>query len=276
MLAGAAAAALAWTATRMIAPTLGGPETVFLRTLMLLVVVSPWLMFRGRELLVVFRSRLHLLRIFAVGLSVTCFAVALSFSPLVQVTALSFVAPFFVLILARVCYGEQVSPYQWLAVALGFVGVLLVLAPALKTASAQLVGALLAIAGAFCLAVAWSSVRQLHALRQPLHILIVPPILMTVVVSGALALPSLEPPPMAALPILAVAAFFTLLSHLLQCLSFRHGRPTRVVPVDFTRLLFASLFGILLLGETPSIWLMLGALLIVVAALYTSQVRAET
>ena len=101
MLAGAAFAALAWTATRMVAPVLGGPETVFLRTLIPLVAVAPWLVLRGREMMVIFRSPLHLARIFAVGLSVTCFALALSYAPLVNVTALSFVAPLFVLVLAR-------------------------------------------------------------------------------------------------------------------------------------------------------------------------------
>jgi len=275
MLAGAGAAALAWTATRKIAPGLGGPETVFLRTLMLLVVVSPWLVFRGREMLVVFRSPLHLLRIFAIGLSVTCFAVALSFAPLVQVTALSFVAPFFVLILARIFYGEHVGAWQWLSVGTGFAGVILVLSPAaLAAASGEIAGAGLALGGAFCLAVAWTSLRRLHSLRQPLLVLVVPPIVMTAAVSGALALPRLRPPPLEVLPTLAAAALFTLLAHLLQCLSFRYGRPTRVAPVDFTRLLFATLFGVLLLGETPSQFLLFGSLLIVTAALYASRVRA--
>ena len=277
MLAGAGAAALAWTATRVVAPLLGGPETVFLRTLMVLVVVSPWLVFSGREMLAVFGSPLHLLRIFAIGASVTCFAWALSLAPLVEVTALSFVAPFFVLMLARLCYGERVGALQWLAVATGFAGVVLLLSPAaLAAASGPFAGALLAIGGAFWLAVGWICVRRLHAMSQTLPVLIVPPVLMTAALSAVLALPSFRLPPPEALPMLAVAAAFTLLSHLLQCLSFRYGRPTRVAPVDFTRLLFATLCGVVLLGETPSPFLLAGALLIVAAALYASRARPET
>jgi len=274
MLAGACAAALAWTATRAIAPLIGGPETVFLRTLILFVVTSPWLVFRGREMLLVFRTPLHLLRIFTVGVSVTCFAVALGFAPLVQVTALSFIAPFFVLILARLWHGERVLAAQWLAVATGFVGVLLVLSPGdTSPRSGHFVGALLAVVGAFCLAVGWTSVRQLLVMRQPLHLLLVPPLIMTLAVSGALAAPGFEVPPADAWPLLFIAAAFTILSHLLQMLAFRHGRPTRVAPVDFTRLIFASLFGTALLGETPSPFLLLGALLIAAAALYASRKR---
>jgi drug/metabolite transporter (DMT)-like permease len=97
---------------------------------------------------------------------------------------------------------------------------------------------------------------------------------MTLAVSGAIALPDLTMPPASTLPVLAAAALLTLLAHVLQIVSFRYGRPTRVAPVDFTRLLFATLFGALLLGETPSHTVLLGALLIVAAALYASKTRA--
>lgn len=244
MLAAAASAALAWTASRVVAPELGGAETVFLRTMMLLVVVSPWFFLRGREMLAAFRSPLHLLRLFAVGGSVTFFTVALGLAPLMQVTALSFVAPFFVLVMARIWHGERIGLAQWAAVGVGLVGVVLVVSPAeLAAAPGRLNGALLALVGAFCLAVAWTSVRRLHSMNQSLVVLVVPPIAMTVAVSGVLALPSLRLPPVEMLPMLALAAVFTLLSHVLQCLSFKHGRPTRVAPVDFTRLLFASFCG---------------------------------
>ncbi|MDP6706325.1 MAG: DMT family transporter [Alphaproteobacteria bacterium] len=274
MLAAAASAALAWAAPRTVAPELGGALTVFLRTLMLLVVVTPWLALQSGEMLAAFRSPLHLLRLFAIGWSVTCFTVALGLAPLVQVTALSFAAPFFVLLLARIWHGEPIRLVQWAAVGIGSVGVVLVVSPAALTdAPGRLAGPLLALVGAFCLAIAWTSVRRLHAMRQSLAVLVVTPIVMTVAVSGVLALPELRLPPEATLPALAVAAVFTLLAHLLQCLSFRHGRPTRVAPVDFTRLVFAALCGILLLGEQPSRYLVFGALLIAGAALYASRTR---
>jgi drug/metabolite transporter (DMT)-like permease len=275
MLAAAVAAALAWTATRVVAPILGGPETVFLRTLIVVAVLLPALIRWRREMLPVFRSPLHLLRIVAVGISVTCFAVALSLAPLVQVTALSFVAPLFVLLLARLFLGERVRAAQWLAVAAGLSGVVLVLSPATLAASpARFAGPLLSIGGAFFLAVGWTILRRLHSMQQALPVLVVPPALMTLAVSGAIALPDLAMPPASTLPVLAAAALLTLLAHVLQIVSFRYGRPTRVAPVDFTRLLFATLFGALLLGETPSHTVLLGALLIVAAALYASKTRA--
>ena len=177
-----------------------------------------------------------MLRIFAVGCSVTCFTIALSLAPLVQVTALSFTAPFFVLMLARICYRERIDFARWAAAGVGLAGVLFVIYPAagLAETPGQFNGVLLALVGSFCLATAWTSVRRLHSMSQSLAVLVVPPIVMTVAVSGTLALPSLQLPPVETLPVLAVAAVVTFLSHLLQCLSFRHGRPTRVAPVDFT------------------------------------------
>lgn len=271
MLAAAACAAFAWTATRTVALEIGGPSTVFIRTLMLLAVLSPWFLFNGRSMLVVFRSRLHLLRLVAVGLSVTCFTVALGLAPLAEVTALSFTAPLFVLLLARLFDAEPVGLARWIGVAVGLVGIALVVAPpALASPTRHIEGALIAVGGAFCLATAWTSVRRLHEMRQSLGVLIAPPLVTTVLVSGAFALPQLTLPSLRTLPVLAVAAVFTLLAHTLQCLSFRYGRPARVAPIDYTRLLFAVACGALVLNELPSQHALIGAALIVGAALQAS------
>ena len=54
---------------------------------------------------------------------------ALAFLPLAESTTISFVAPLFAVMLSALVLGEKVGPYRWSAVALGFIGVLIVIQP---------------------------------------------------------------------------------------------------------------------------------------------------
>lgn len=85
---------------------------------------------RRREAWACRRPGLHFLRaLFLVALSL-CFIGGLRYVPLAQATALNFLAPLFVLLLSRLVFRERVRRVQWLAVALGLVGVVLVVNPA--------------------------------------------------------------------------------------------------------------------------------------------------
>jgi drug/metabolite transporter (DMT)-like permease len=72
---------------------------------------------------------------------------ALAFLPVAQVAAGLFTAPIFVLLIGRIAYGRPIGPWQVVAVALGFLGVLLVLGPS-ALAGASLAALLPVLAGA--------------------------------------------------------------------------------------------------------------------------------
>ena len=91
--------------------------------------------------------------------------IALSLLPLADATAFTFATPLLVVPLAAMTLGETVRPYRWAAVGLGFVGVLVMLSDDLgqgagATAGYSL-GAAVALAGAFCSAVAMIQTRRL-------------------------------------------------------------------------------------------------------------------
>src|ERR1043166_2368228 len=74
--------------------------------------------------------------------------------PLVDATAISFAAPLITVALAALILKERVRVYRWSAVAIGFVGVIVMLAPYLDVSHAitigPAIGALFALAAAFC------------------------------------------------------------------------------------------------------------------------------
>lgn len=86
------------------------------------------------------RSAIH-------GLAMLIYFGALAFLPVAQVAAGLFTAPIFVLLISRFAYGEEIGPVRVIAVAVGFLGVLMVLGPT-ALQGATLAAALPVLAGA--------------------------------------------------------------------------------------------------------------------------------
>ncbi len=147
-------------------------ETVFFRSLFAVPVILLWLAVR-REVktgLKVTKPLGHFWR----GCVGTCamgmgFA-ALAFLPLPEVTAIGYAAPLLVVIFASMFLGEEVRLFRLTAVFVGLAGVMIVLSPRLSMGSevstAEALGAMLALTGAVCAALAQVTVRKLVASEQ--------------------------------------------------------------------------------------------------------------
>ena len=99
--------------------------------------------------------------------------VALSYLPLPDAVAIGYTAPLMVVVLAALVLKETVRIYRWTAVAVGFVGVLIMLAPHLAAGAAAsglgagpARGAAFALVGALCAAAATIQIRQLTATEK--------------------------------------------------------------------------------------------------------------
>jgi S-adenosylmethionine uptake transporter len=114
----------------------------------------------GLDLLRTRRPGLHLLRSGCQFLAYTCFYMALAALPLADAVALAFSAPLFVAALSGPLLGEPVGPRRWLAVAFGFLGVLIMLQPGVALIDPA---AVLATAGALFYALSLIMTRRLGA-----------------------------------------------------------------------------------------------------------------
>jgi drug/metabolite transporter (DMT)-like permease len=114
----------------------------------------------GPRLLVAARPWLQLVRSTLLCVSTLIFITALSSVPLTTATAISFTGPFMVTALAPLLLGEKVSGMRWLAVAVGFLGALVILRPGLSDVSPA---AFLVLASAFCSALYQIMSRKLAA-----------------------------------------------------------------------------------------------------------------
>lgn len=246
-------------------------QLAFFRALFGLLIVLP---FASRSGLHAFRTRHlggHVGRALAGSIGVMCGFYALTHLPLADVTAINFTQPLFTVLLAGLLLRELVGPRRWLATAIGFVGVLIMLRPGtglLETA------ALIALLGALAAAVVRLMIKQLSATETPLTILLYQGVFTSLI----LALPAAlvwQPPSLPEIVLMMVAAGCASIGHVFMIRGYAVADASALAPFDYARLPIAAAFGFFLFAEVPDRYSLLGALLIAASTLYIARREAR-
>ncbi len=239
------------------------PEVLFWRQVPSVVLILTWLMFRGEvHRLKTARLPDHARRavLGMTGMFFTFGAPVLL--PLAVATTFGFTTPVFAVILSALLLKEQVGPVRWLAVALGFAGVVVIAQPG--HAAIPAFGAAVGLGAGFMVALISIQVRDLGRTEESLSIvfwfaLISAPIL-------ALGLPFYAS---AHTPwqwfLLLGGGFLGLVGQLLLTASLRYGQVASVIVMDYSALVWATLYGWLIWAELPPASIWLGAPLIIAA-----------
>jgi drug/metabolite transporter (DMT)-like permease len=191
--------------------------------------------------------------------------------PLAQATAIGFSQVLFVTIAAVVILKEVVDARRWAATIIGFVGVLVMLRP---TSEGLDFYALLAVAGALFNAGITVSVRMLAASERTDTILI----WQGMVLIAVLALPAwLWWIPLDATQWfwLIVLSLFGTAGQWLITRAYQVGEAAALAPLDFSRLILASLTGFVFFAEIPALTTWIGAAIVIAATLYTIRKNAR-
>ena len=148
-----------------------------------------------------------------------------------------------------------------LAVALGFIGTLIILRPGVQVVSPA---ALAVLAGAVCYAISYVLMKRLSSTETPLSILFY----MSVIQLPLSTVPALQHwvwPSAHLWPWIVLLAITGLTAHYCITRAFRLADATVVVPMDFVRLPLIAVVGWLFYGEHVQIWVYVGALFVFAA-----------
>lgn len=191
---------------------------------------------------------------------------ALSELPLSEVTVLLQAAPLVLTALSAFWLREAVGWRRWLAVAVGFLGVVIVVRPAFETVSAWTLAVLLA---AGLVAVRDVLARQMPAGIQSWSVTLTAMVIVTAIGWAGVAATGWRPVPAGDWVLLAVAGAAIMLASQFMVMAFRNVEISVVSPFRYVVVLWALLMGYLVWGEVlePHEWL--GAAVIVGAGLYT-------
>lgn len=183
---------------------------------------------------------------------------ALTLIPLAQVVAIEFTMPTWTILLAAAFLGERITRHKLLAVALGLLGVALVVRPHAAGLNA---GHAVALAAALGFAVSVTLTKSLTRSDGALTIIF----WMLVVQSLLGVLPALAVwrwPTAAGWGWIVVVAFCGTFSHYCMARALRHAEATVVVPMDYLRVPLTALAGWLIYAERMDLLTVLGAALI--------------
>jgi len=198
------------------------------------------------------------------ALATMAYLTSLFHLPIGNASAINMASPMFIAVYAAVVWREQVSLGRWLAIAVGFVGVLLIVQPAADAFNAWSLLCLFA--------------TLLHTARDLITrkiALTVPSILITLTTSTAVVLltgpwsllQGWAPVNANQLGLLAAASVFLSAAYYMVIVGMRSGELSLVAPFRYTALVYALLLGWLIWGEVPNAMAWSGIVLLVTAGL---------
>jgi drug/metabolite transporter (DMT)-like permease len=195
-----------------------------------------------------------------------------SLLPLANAAALLFASPLLATLLAGLVLEERVGWARWGAVALGFVGVLLVVQP---DEQGWRPAALYPLAAAFTMAMADIVTRRIRpGVGAPA--IVATNVVSVAVAASAFAVFAWSPLPPQAGPHLTLAAVALLAGYLTYVLAFRRGEVSFVAPFKYAGLPAAMVLGWLAWSHWPTPLVLLGSALIVAAGLLVLATERRT
>lgn len=255
---------------RALAPDLHAFEMLFVRSAIGLVILSGLLSVRGWHLLKTQRLPGHLLRnvIHFTGQSLWIFGITLL--PLATVSAIEFTTPIWGALLAVLFLGERMHRGRWVALAMGFLGILIILRPGLGPEGSGLisVGAVIMLACAFCFGATNVVTKGLTSSERSLTILFYM-VAMQTLFGGIGAAFVWAPLELGHWPWLLLLAVTGLSAHLGLVRAFAAAEATFVMPFEFLRLPFVAALGFFLYAEAFELVTLLGAALIFAGNYYS-------
>lgn len=184
--------------------------------------------------------------------------------PLTEVYSLLFTFPLLVTALSVPLLGEKVRVQRWAAVAVGLVGVLIVLRPGMTALS---LGHFAALTAATASALATILVRKIGNSERS-AVLILYPMLVGVLIMGALQPLVYSPPSLTHLSMMALVGLLSVCAQHLIIQAYRAAPAAVVAPIQYSQILWATTFGMVFFGETPDGWVAVGAGIIIASGMF--------
>ena len=209
------------------------------------------------------RAGLHLLRCLSGLIALVSIFIALRELPLATVVSISFASPIFATILSIFFLSEKVGIFRWLAVVIGFIGILVITEPGITELNIYYIFPII-----FCLGLSYVAItiRQLSS-TEPVW-------LISFYFSFSITLLSLFTIPQGwVMPsfnhfiLLSLVGIFGGVANLWLSQSYKYSEVSLVTPLKYLALVFAIFFGYLIWGEVPTIKTLMGAFLVIISTL---------
>ena len=201
-------------------------------------------------------------------LSTVFYLTALAVMPIADTIAITFAGPLFLTMLATPLLGETVGWRRWMAVVVGFIGVVVMVRPGSDTLQAV---ALLPVAAALMGAIRDIITRRITSdmATAESSVAILCFTTLVVILGGLVTLPfGWRMPTAVDFGLLALSGFLIGAAHYLLIEAFRYAEAGLIAPFKYLSIVWAVIFGYLAWGDIPDRWIVIGAGLVIGSGLY--------
>ena len=209
------------------------------------------------------RPGLHLLRCLSGLIALVAIFIALRELPLATVVSISFAAPIFTTIFSIFFLREKVGIFRWLAVLIGFIGILVITEPGISELNIYYLFPII-----FCLGLSYVAItiRQLST-SEPVWLIsfyfsLSITLLSFLTIPQGWVMPSFNH-----LILLTLIGVFGGVANLWLSQSYKYSEVSLVTPLKYLALVFAIIFGYFIWNEIPTTKTLLGAFLVIISTL---------
>ena len=209
------------------------------------------------------RPGLHALRCLSGLIALVAIFIALRKLPLATVVSISFAAPIFTTIFSIFLLSEKVGIFRWLAVIIGFLGILIITEPGITELNIYYVFPII-----FCLGLSYVAIaiRQLST-TEPVWLIsfyfsLSITLLSFLTIPQGWVMPSIED-----FMLLSFVGIFGGVANLWLSQSYKYSEVSLVTPLKYLALVFAIFFGYFIWDEVPTLKTIVGAILVIISTL---------
>lgn len=259
--------ALMATMIRHVSQTMPPFEMVFFRNLFSVIIALPWAYKIGFKNIKTTRWSLYIYRTISGVIAMSMLFYSISIIPLTDAIALTFVVPISSTILAIIFLKEKVDMYRWMAIGIGFIGVLFILRPG---GDSFHYASLFVLVTAICWSVSNILVKKLTNTDDAKTIVFIAMVMMTPF-SLPLAIPSWQEPTFTEILWLIALGWTSNQAQISMAHAYSKSDINVVLPFDFSRLVFITIFAYVFFSEVIDKWTAIGAIIIFTSSVYVAR-----
>ena len=259
-------------AVRELSDSLPTAEILFFRAAFSVALLLPWLFRAGVGAIKTTRVPTHFLRCAATFTAMMLWFHAVGLTSLADAVAIQSTYPLFTILLATMVLGERPRPDRWIATAVGFAGMLIIVRPGYIEVGAA---TLMLLGASVFYAISNICVKYMSD-TEPANRMVFIQNLSLALLSGGPAIYYWVDPPWAEIPWIAALVLSGLGAHMCLTRALGLGEASVVMPFDYLRLPFAAILGFLLYLEVPDRWTIVGSLVIFAAAAFIASTEKRS
>lgn len=219
----------------------------------------------GISTLRVTRARTHVVRALLVIAGTFLYITGLRYLPLADAVTIAFAGPLFITALAAPILGEIIRWRRWLAVIVGFIGILVIVRPGGNIAQ---MAALLPLAASLTGAFRDILTRYMSANETSVSMLFYTTLGVTLAGGATIIVSGWQSMELKDVALLALSGILMSGAHFLMIETYRFAEAAFLAPFKYVSMIWAVLLGYLVWGDYPDQWTLFGAIIVISSGLY--------